>query len=75
MMEELLFDDILYGSRAREEHRRFQQVLGFVADEVLDVQQLLEEVLAVPEQREAILDDLGRDARPGVRTWTTACRT
>ncbi len=60
MMEELLFDDILYGSRAREEHRRFQQVLGFVADEVLDVQQLLEEVLAVPEQRSAIVEDLGR---------------
>jgi arginine deiminase len=60
MMEELLFDDILYGSRAREEHRRFQQVLGFLADEVLDIQQLLEEVLAVPEQRSAILGDLGR---------------
>ena len=60
MMEELLFDDILYGSRAREEHRRFQQVLSFLADEVLDIQQLLEEVLAVPEQRSAILGDLGR---------------
>jgi arginine deiminase len=60
MMEELLFDDILYGNRAREEHRRFQQVLGFVADEVLDVQDLLEEVLQVPEQRGAILDDLAR---------------
>ena len=60
MMEELLFDDILYGNRAREEHRRFQQVLGYVADEVLEVQDLLEEVLQVPEQRGAILDDLGR---------------
>ena len=60
MMEELLFDDILYGNRAREEHRRFQQVLGYVADEVLEVQDLLEEVLLVPEQRGAILDDLGR---------------
>jgi arginine deiminase len=60
MMEELLFDDILYGNRAREEHRRFQQVLGFVADEVLEVQDLIEEVLQVPEQRGAILDDLGR---------------
>jgi len=58
MMEELLFDDILYGSRAREEHRRFQQVLGFVADEVLEIQQLLEEVLTVPEQRAGILEDL-----------------
>src|SRR6478752_6976054 len=60
MMEELLFDDILYGNRAREEHRRFQQVLGYVADEVLEVQDLLEEVLLVPEQRGAVLDDLGR---------------
>jgi arginine deiminase len=60
MMEELLFDDILYGNRAREEHRRFQQVLGFVADEVLEVQDLLEEVLQVPEQRGAVLDDLAR---------------
>jgi arginine deiminase len=61
MMEELLFDDILYGQRAREEHRRFQQVLGFVADEVLDVQTLLEEVLSVPEQRSAVTEDLGRN--------------
>jgi arginine deiminase len=60
MMEELLFDDILYGNRAREEHRRFQQVLGYVADEVLEIQDLLEEVLQVPEQRGAILDDLGK---------------
>jgi len=60
MMEELLFDDILYGQRAREEHRRFQQVLGYVADEVLDAQTLLEEVLSAPELRNAIVEDLGR---------------
>jgi len=60
MMEELLFDDILYGNRAREEHRRFQQVLGYVADEVLEIQDLLEEVLQVPEQRGAIIDDLAK---------------
>src|SRR5215510_11194819 len=60
MMEELLFDDILYGQRAREEHRRFQQVLGYIADEVLDAQTLLEEVLGVPEARSAIIEDLGR---------------
>ncbi|MEO8431072.1 MAG: arginine deiminase family protein [Acidobacteriota bacterium] len=57
MMEELLFDDILYGARAREEHRRFQQVLGFVADEILDAQTLLAEVLET--HREAVLSDLG----------------
>ncbi len=59
MMEELLFDDILFGSRAREEHRRFQQVLSYVADEVLDVQDLLADVLEVPQQRAEILEDLG----------------
>ena len=59
MMEELLFDDILFGSRAREEHRRFQQVLGYVADEVLEVQDLLAEVLEPPEQRAEIVEDLG----------------
>ena len=60
MMEELLFDDILFGARAREEHRRFQQVLGYVADEVLEAGELLGEVLAVPEHRDAILEDLSR---------------
>lgn len=60
MMEELLFDDILFGARAREEHRRFQQVLGYVADEVLDAQDLLTEVLAVPEHCAAVLADLSR---------------
>jgi arginine deiminase len=51
MMQNLLFDDILFGSRAREEHRRFQQLLRFVADEVLDIQDLLEEVLQDPDRR------------------------
>ncbi len=59
MMEELLFDDILFGSRAREEHRRFQQVLGYVADEVLDAQDLLADVLEAPHQRAEVLEDLG----------------
>jgi arginine deiminase len=60
MMEELLFDDILYGSRAREEHRRFQQVLAYVADDVLDAQELLAEVLAIPDARSAVIEDLGQ---------------
>jgi arginine deiminase len=73
MMEELLFDDILFGARAREEHRRFQQVLGYVADEVLEARDLLAEVLAIPEHRETILEDLngvlrfGRDLNDRLR--------
>jgi len=58
MMQNLLFDDILFGSKAREEHRRFQQVLRLVAEEVLDVQDLLEEVLQEPERRERVLREL-----------------
>src|SRR6266850_36983 len=44
MMAQLLFDDILFGQVAREEHRRFQQLIRFVAEEVFDIQDLLEEV-------------------------------
>src|SRR5260370_9315905 len=65
MMEELLFDDILYGQRAREEHRRFRQVLGFVADQVLDVEPLLEEVLPDQGGRDAVRVDLARSRRGG----------
>lgn len=60
MMKDLLFDDILFGARAREEHRRFQQILRFVADEVLDVQDLLEEVLQDAERRATVLEELGQ---------------
>ena len=58
MMQNLLFDDILYGSRAREEHRRFQQLLRFVAEEVLEVQDLLEEVLQEPDRKKSVLEGL-----------------
>jgi len=64
MMDELLFDDILYGDGAREEHRRFQQILRMAwkedADtvEVLDIQDLLEEILTDPQTKEEVLADL-----------------
>jgi arginine deiminase len=58
MMQNLLFDDILFGARAREEHRRFQQLLRLVADEVLEVQDLLAEVLEDPDVRRSVLEGL-----------------
>jgi arginine deiminase len=58
MMQDLLFDDILFGARAREEHRRFRQVLKYVADEVLEARDLLEEVLQDPDARNAVLTEL-----------------
>jgi arginine deiminase len=64
MMTQLLFDDILYGQVAREEHRRFQQIIRFIAPEVLDIQDLLEEVLADDDLKGRIIRDLA--ARTGL---------
>jgi arginine deiminase len=63
MMAQLLFDDILYGQVAREEHRRFQQLIRFVADDVLDLQDLLEEVLEDADVKDHIVRDLGKRNR------------
>src|SRR5207244_144655 len=60
MMAQLLFDDILFGQVAREEHRRFQQLLRFVADEIYDVQDLLEELFDDEETKRTIVRDLAR---------------
>ena len=60
MMNQLLFDDILYGQVAREEHRRFQQLIRFIADDVYDIQDLLEEVLDDEETRRVIVRDLAK---------------
>jgi len=62
MMQDLLFDDILHGARAREEHRRFQQVLRHFS-EVLLVQDLLREVLADPDLRGEVLGGLAETLR------------
>lgn len=58
MMNQLLFDDILYGQVAREEHRRFQQLIRFVAAEVIDIQDLLEEILEDEEIRTRVIRDV-----------------
>lgn len=60
MMEELLFDDLLFGDLARKEHRQFRQVLERVADEVLDVQDLFLEAMAQDGVKLAFIEDLRR---------------
>ncbi|HUP60493.1 MAG TPA: arginine deiminase family protein [Thermoanaerobaculia bacterium] len=67
MMAQLLFDDILYGQVAREEHRRFQQLIRFIADDVFDLQDLLEETFEDDEAREQIVRNLARRTRLGRR--------
>jgi arginine deiminase len=51
MMEELLFDDILFGDRARDEHRRFRRLLQLLGIEVIEVNDLLRRSLATEEAR------------------------
>ncbi|MEM1010493.1 MAG: arginine deiminase family protein, partial [Myxococcota bacterium] len=51
MMEELLFDDILYGDQAREEHGRFRRILQLLGVEIFESQQLLSETLQFDEAR------------------------
>jgi arginine deiminase len=52
MMEELLFDDILFGERARDEHGRFRRLLQILGIEVIEAGDLLRETLADPDARE-----------------------
>ena len=67
MMAQLLFDDILYGQVAREEHRRFQQLIRFVADEIYDIEDLLEEVLEDEETKRRIVRDFVKRNQLGRR--------
>src|SRR5712691_2601892 len=60
MMAQLLFDDILFGQVAREEHRRFQQLMRFVAQDVFDVQDLLEEIFDDEEVKREIVRDFAK---------------
>jgi arginine deiminase len=69
MMEELLFDDILFGERARDEHGRFRRLLQLLGIEVVEAAELLRETLADPEAREwlwrMLLPQLPPDLRDG----------
>lgn len=60
IMEKLLFDDILHGAQAREEHALFRGALARVADEVLDIQDLFVEALAEEGVKLAFIEDLRR---------------
>jgi len=58
MMERLLFDDILDGDAAREEHDGLAGVLAAAGVETLDPQNLLAEALAADDVRAALVDRL-----------------
>lgn len=58
MMETLLFDDILFGDGARDEHDSFRGVLASAGVSVLDPRDLLAEVLSDAEPFAQLLLDL-----------------
>lgn len=70
MMEELLFDDILFGDLAREEHERFQKVLRMSGAETLDLRDLFVETLESPAGEEVVRDLIERlrDTAPVIET-------
>jgi arginine deiminase len=61
MMEQLLFDDILYGDRARDEHARFRRVLQLLGIEAVEANDLVQESLERAEARAWILGTLARE--------------
>lgn len=67
MMEELLFDDILYGDRAREEHALFRRVLQLLGIETIEASDLLEASLAAAGAREWVGDVILEDVPDRVR--------
>ncbi len=68
MMEELLFDDILFGDRARDEHRRFRRLLQLLGIEVVEANTLLAEALQNEEARAWLWAMLGPELPHDLRS-------
>ena len=64
--EELLFDDVIWVKRAKEEHDAFCSVMRDRGVEVYEVKELLAETLAIPEARAWILGRVLDERHVGV---------
>jgi arginine deiminase len=73
--DELLFDDVLWVRRARQEHDQFADALADRGVEVLYLHELLGATLDIPEARDAVLERttdqaaLGPGLGPAVAEW------
>jgi arginine deiminase len=65
MMEELLFDDILFGDRARDEHRKFRRLLQLLGIEVVEANTLLHDALVDDQARAWLWARMRPEAPPG----------
>ena len=78
--DELLFDDVLWVKRARQEHDAFADALTERGVEVLYLKDLLAGALDISEARKFILDQtlattlLGPRLRSALREWFESCR-
>ncbi len=68
MMEELLFDDILFGERARDEHGRFRRLLQLLGIEVVEAADLLRTTLENADARDWLWRMLLPQLPPDLRT-------
>lgn len=64
--EELLFDDVIWVKRAKEEHDAFCGAIRDRGIEVFYAEELLAEVLAIPDAREWVLDRVLDERHVGV---------
>ena len=64
--EELLFDDVIWVKRAKEEHDAFCEIMRDRGVEVLEVQQLLSDVLSITAARSWVLDRVLDERHVGV---------
>ena len=64
--EELLFDDVIWVKRAKEEHDAFCEVMRDRGVEVFYAEELLTDVLALPEARDWVLDQVLAERHVGV---------
>src|SRR5262249_61736323 len=73
--EELLFDDVLWVSRAKAEHDMFVEAMRERGVEVLEAEKLLAEALVKPEAKDWVSDHIvserqvGINAARGARQW------
>ena len=76
--EELLFDDVLWVSRAKAEHDMFREAMQERGVEVFEAEQLLAEALVKPEAREWVCGHILAERQVGItasrraREWIAA---
>ena len=70
--EELLFDDVLWVSRAKSEHDAFCEVMRERGVEVFEVERLLAEALEQPGVRDWVSDNILNEREVGITAATRA---